>query len=293
MKKNIKYSASLILILLSLILGYETFAQEQESTNIKTKQVICTQDAKMCSDGSYVGRSGPNCEFACPEVKNDANREEFKNEAKEIKDNIKTNLVDRKNRLEDIIQSSKEKRDNFKIEIEKVREGAKSKISEMKTNLKTDLKKIKNENKKISAEKIVNIIQGLNTKITNNYSDKLNKTEDVLINIESHITKAESSGLDVSSVKTELEKAKVSIAQAKIAISNQSSKVYTVNITDEANLRSEMKNLRETFSKDIKNLYKIVKDSHTAVKDTSVALSKITKVNDTDDTLKENIINKN
>ena len=29
--------------------------------------VICTEDAKMCPDGSYVGRQGPRCEFApCP-----------------------------------------------------------------------------------------------------------------------------------------------------------------------------------------------------------------------------------
>lgn len=28
---------------------------------------FCTQDAKLCLDGSYVGRTGPNCEFAaCP-----------------------------------------------------------------------------------------------------------------------------------------------------------------------------------------------------------------------------------
>ncbi|MFH0890579.1 MAG: hypothetical protein V1856_00925 [Candidatus Liptonbacteria bacterium] len=28
---------------------------------------VCTQDAKLCSDGSYVSRTGPNCEFAqCP-----------------------------------------------------------------------------------------------------------------------------------------------------------------------------------------------------------------------------------
>lgn len=33
-------------------------------------QAICTQEAKLCSDGSYVGRTGPNCEFAqCPENK--------------------------------------------------------------------------------------------------------------------------------------------------------------------------------------------------------------------------------
>ena len=29
----------------------------------------CTQEAKQCPDGSYVGRTGPNCEFAkCPAI---------------------------------------------------------------------------------------------------------------------------------------------------------------------------------------------------------------------------------
>ncbi len=28
--------------------------------------VACTMDAKQCPDGSYVGRSGPKCEFVCP-----------------------------------------------------------------------------------------------------------------------------------------------------------------------------------------------------------------------------------
>lgn len=31
--------------------------------------VACTQEARQCPDGSYVGRTGPRCEFAaCPEV---------------------------------------------------------------------------------------------------------------------------------------------------------------------------------------------------------------------------------
>ena len=29
-------------------------------------QVMCIQDAKQCPDGTWVGRSGPNCEFKCP-----------------------------------------------------------------------------------------------------------------------------------------------------------------------------------------------------------------------------------
>lgn len=33
----------------------------------ETEPVFCTQEAKQCPDGSYVGRTGPNCEFAaCP-----------------------------------------------------------------------------------------------------------------------------------------------------------------------------------------------------------------------------------
>lgn len=36
----------------------------------EVKPVACTQEAKLCPDGSAVGRSGPNCEFAeCPKVK--------------------------------------------------------------------------------------------------------------------------------------------------------------------------------------------------------------------------------
>ncbi len=32
-------------------------------------QVACTQEARICPDGSAVGRTGPNCEFAaCPEA---------------------------------------------------------------------------------------------------------------------------------------------------------------------------------------------------------------------------------
>ena len=35
------------------------------STGLK-EPVACTMDAKQCPDGSYVGRTGPNCEFVCP-----------------------------------------------------------------------------------------------------------------------------------------------------------------------------------------------------------------------------------
>lgn len=40
-----------------------------KKTETEPTLVACTQEAMMCPDGSYVGRTGPNCEFAaCPQV---------------------------------------------------------------------------------------------------------------------------------------------------------------------------------------------------------------------------------
>lgn len=43
--------------------------QKEEDLKKDDNNVVCTQDAKQCADGSYVSRTGPNCEFAeCPQV---------------------------------------------------------------------------------------------------------------------------------------------------------------------------------------------------------------------------------
>lgn len=37
---------------------------------VSVNPIVCTMDAKQCSDGSYVGREGPDCKFkACPQEK--------------------------------------------------------------------------------------------------------------------------------------------------------------------------------------------------------------------------------
>lgn len=43
------------------------------AVNGQPGMIGCTKEAKQCHDGSYVGRSGPNCEFAtCPAIKSTA-----------------------------------------------------------------------------------------------------------------------------------------------------------------------------------------------------------------------------
>lgn len=50
------------------ILSTFKFTEATSSASPTPAQTACTMEAKLCPDGSYVGRTGPNCEFtACPQ----------------------------------------------------------------------------------------------------------------------------------------------------------------------------------------------------------------------------------
>lgn len=52
-----------IICLILLIFGFLFW----QNKNFNNQSVFCTKEAKICPDGSAVGREGPNCEFApCP-----------------------------------------------------------------------------------------------------------------------------------------------------------------------------------------------------------------------------------
>lgn len=63
---------AVIVIVVLILVGF-MFIQSQQSVAPAPippeddEAVFCTMDAFQCPDGSYVGRTGPNCEFVCPE----------------------------------------------------------------------------------------------------------------------------------------------------------------------------------------------------------------------------------
>jgi len=55
---------AIVIISLGIIIWLSVISKSQK------EQVYCTEEAKLCPDGSYVGRIAPDCEFAaCPELK--------------------------------------------------------------------------------------------------------------------------------------------------------------------------------------------------------------------------------
>ena len=70
--KNNKGIASILIVL--IIVGVLALGGGIYYFLVKNSQkpISCTQEAKLCPDGSYVSRTGPNCEFTqCPDVKKD------------------------------------------------------------------------------------------------------------------------------------------------------------------------------------------------------------------------------
>lgn len=66
---------ALIIIVIILAIGYMYYNKQPTVNPIvpgrNDDSTFCTADAKQCPDGSYVGRIGPNCEFApCPKMTN-------------------------------------------------------------------------------------------------------------------------------------------------------------------------------------------------------------------------------
>ena len=63
-KKNPVLWIAITLFVLALLAGG---AYVVLNTGLLTKEKACTQEVMVCSDGTSVGRVGPNCEFAsCP-----------------------------------------------------------------------------------------------------------------------------------------------------------------------------------------------------------------------------------
>ena len=64
---NIMNKIIYVLIVLAIVLG---LAGVFIKNNSNSEDIVsCTMEAKICPDGSAVGRSGPNCEFAaCPDL---------------------------------------------------------------------------------------------------------------------------------------------------------------------------------------------------------------------------------
>jgi len=65
-KKTILAAAAVIILAASAYAVWDSIIKTAPLSNTEGEGIVCTADALQCPDGSWVGRSGPNCQFVCP-----------------------------------------------------------------------------------------------------------------------------------------------------------------------------------------------------------------------------------
>ena len=268
MKKSIIVAS----ILFSFVLVYSVGAQEVLPNTGAASKAIRENVRESIKDA----REGLK-----QNIKNE--REVLKTQREATKMEFETKREEAKNRIE-------LEREGFKQKFEARKEEAKNKFEADREVMKTRLLKIKDERKKQAVEKIANQIKELNERTLNQLSEKLDKIGKVLGRITSRADKAESRGLDVSSVRTAVLSAEKTITDARESITLQAAKTYTVLMatSTDGTLKKDVGGARQALHADLVKVKDMVKSAHEATRNAATTLAKIKGVDDKDDDRNEN-----
>lgn len=183
-----------------------------------------------------------------------------------------------KTRRDELKFDIKEKREEFRANVQERRAELKDLILEKKEILKEQLQKVKDERKKQIVERVDARLDELNGRMLNHFSSVLDKLEDILERITSRADRVEKRGLDVSTVRVVISEALRVIESSRVTIQEQMSKIYTITVTSENNLRVDVGKARKTFHDDFTKVRETIKAAHDAVRRAAAALTQISKV---------------
>ena len=198
-------------------------------------------------------------------------REELRQNMELRKEELKQNVEERRETLK---QEMEQKREELKDRMEQKREELKTRIETKREELKSRLTKIKDERKKQVVERIDKSLDAINERITSNLLKVLEKLEDILVRIGERTDKAESNGVNVSSVDSAIVSAQTAINDAKAAVEAQSAKTYTIIVSTEDKLKSDVGRARQALHADLKLVQEKVKVARNAVHEVARAYAK-------------------
>lgn len=174
----------------------------------------------------------------------------------------------------------RQKREEFRTQIEAKRQEMKAKTAKNREELKNRLKTIKDERKKQAVERIDQALNNLNEQRTQHFTNVLEKLDQIVERIISRADKVETRGLNVSAAQAEITNAKNAIASAREAIKTQTDKTYALAITTEENLKRDLGKARQALHADLIKTQEAVGGARDAVHKAATTLAQIPRVDE-------------
>ena len=205
-----------------------------------------------------------------------ATPEQNREAAKRVSEEVRQMLSQKREAAK---QTVEETREAFQQKMEANRTAAKTQIETRREELKQKLTVIKDERKKATVENVGSKLQDINTRSLANFSETLNRIEELMQKVVTRADKAEVSGADVAQVRSDIESFKTALAAARSAIVTQTSKVYSITVVDEATLKANVEKARQTLQTDLKKVQDTVKAVREAARVAVTDLVKIPNIN--------------
>lgn len=196
--------------------------------------------------------------------------------AEKVREEARSALQQKAESLKEAITADREA---FKTQLEAKKTEVKQKVEAEKSALQEKLKALKDERKK---QTVLNVSDQLQ-KVNGEYLDKMTKVADnlseVLRGISSRADKAALEGRDVSAIRADIAEAEAAITAARSFISVQAGKTYAIQVTTEANLKTDVSAARESLKTDLGIVKESVQKAREAVQKAATDLGKVPQVN--------------
>jgi len=194
---------------------------------------------------------------------------------------IKIGLENIKAKRTELNTQLKKAQEAAKNRLEVAREEVKKTVEARQTELKDKISKLRDKKKRQIVTRLDEQMARLNIQWTNHFSNVLNRLLEILGKIELRTTKAETSGKDVTAVKTAIQNAKAAIETARTAVETQAKKTYIATFSSETGLGAAFKVVREQLRKDLFGLRDgAMKSARQAVQNALQALKSVPKVDE-------------
>lgn len=146
---------------------------------------------------------------------------------------------------------------------------------------------LKDERKKEKVATISGKITTFNLNHTNRLADVLDKIQSILDRVSKKAETAKGEGYDTGVLALAIKNAQTAIDAARIAISSQALKQYTIQITSDATIKTNVGSVVSQFRTDLKAIHKLVIDAKQA---TMRAVSELAKLRGVNNGLKPTVV---
>ncbi len=199
-----------------------------------------------------------------------------RDQAKEdIKDTRKQNRDELEASREEMKKKLQETRDTFQEKIKENKELLRTKLQEKKDTLKERVKKFKDTRKQEILLRLNDQLDILNDRMVQHFTSVLSKLELITNRISDRASKLSENGADTSSVLDALKTASEAIATARTAVTVQAGKTYTITVSTETKLATDVGKVRQLLREDLKKVKESIDSARTAVRKAAQALTSL------------------